>query len=94
MHVTDHAQAFDDRFHHLVVAVADLLVLEMDDVFLTLLHDAPPHSPQQRTAEVAHRIVVLCRRLVDEIRRYERWDRLRREEEEEQQEELHHDIPF
>ena len=57
MHVINHAQAFDDRFHHLVVDAADLLALEMDDVFLTLLHDAPPDSPQQRTAEAAHRVV-------------------------------------
>ncbi len=94
MQVIDHAQAFDHRFHHLVVAVADLLTLEMDDVFLTLLHDATLHSPQRRTAEAAHRIIVLCRRLVDEIRRYESWDQLRREEEEEQKEEVSEDVPF
>jgi len=41
-----------------------------------------PHDPTHRTAEAANRIVVLCRRLAEEVRRYERCDQLRREAEE------------
>jgi hypothetical protein len=94
MQTIDHAQAFEDRFHHLVVAVADLLALEMDEIFLTLVHDAPPHGPQHRTAEAANRIVVLCRRLGEAIRRYEHWEILRRQEEEEQLRDAAEDVPF
>jgi hypothetical protein len=89
----DHARAFEDRFHGLVAAVMDLLALEMDDTFLTLFHDAAPHSPQRRTAEAANRIVVLCRRLDTALHRYERWEQLRRQEEELQVEDPQ-DVPF
>lgn len=90
----DHARAFEDRFHALAVAVTDLLALEMDEVFLTLFHDADPHSPQRRTAEAANHIVVLCRRLGTALHRYERWEQLRREDEELREEEQQKNVLF
>jgi hypothetical protein len=66
----------------------------MDDTFLWLIHQADTQrdGPQQHTAEVANRIVVLCRRLVEEIQCYERWDQLRQEQEQKQIAE--EDLPF
>jgi len=79
----DRRMSFEVEFHQVAIAVARMLVRQMDDTFLWLLHqdDAHGDGPRQRTAEAANRIVVLCRRLVDEIQRYERWDQIRREQE-------------
>jgi len=77
----DRRISFETEFNQVAIAVAEMLVRQMDDTFLWLVHqdETPGDGPQHRTAEVAHRIVILCRRLVEEIRRYERWDQLRRE---------------
>lgn len=93
MQTLDSTQAFEDRFHDLVRAVADLLAMEMDEIFLTLVHDAPPHGPQRRTAEAANRLVVLCRRLCAALRRYDYWEQQRRQEED-HEEQYREDLPF
>ena len=82
------------EFNHVAIAVAQILVRQMDDTFLGLIHqdDAQHDGPQQRTAEIANRIVVLGRRLVEEIQRYQRWDQIRRGQK--QQEFDDEDLPF
>jgi hypothetical protein len=59
---------------HLTVRVVDLLSRDMDDAFLELLERAGDDlTGHCRTrASVANRIVCLCRRLIDQVRRYER----------------------
>lgn len=86
--------SFAVEFHQVAIAVAQLLVRQMDDTFLWLIQqdDTRRDGPQQRTAQVANRIVVLGRRLVEEIQRYERWDQVRREHEHEETAE--EDLPF
>jgi len=90
----DRRTSFEVEFNQVAVAVARMLVRQMDDTFLWLIHqnDARSDGLQQRTAEVANRIVVLCRRLVEEIQRYERWDQVRREQE--QKKIAEEDLPF
>ena len=90
----DRRMSFEVEFNRVAIAVAEMLTREMDDTFLWLIHQGQTQrdGPQQRTAEVANRIVVLCRRLVEEIQRYERWDQLRREQG--QQEIAEEDLPF
>jgi hypothetical protein len=90
----DRRMSFEVEFNQVAIAVARMLVRQMDDAFLWLLHhdDARHDGPRQRTAEIANRIVVLCRRLVEEIQRYERWDQVRREQEQEDTGE--EDVPF
>ena len=81
----DRRTSFEVEFNRVAIAVAEMLTRQMDDVFLDLVQDAgtDPHDPNHRTAETANRIVVLCRRLADEIRRYEHCDQIRRETEDE-----------
>ena len=81
----DRRMSFEVEFNQVAIAVADMLAREMDDVFLGLVECAgtEPHNPTHRTAAAANRIVVLSRRLAGEIRRYERYDQLRRETDEE-----------
>ena len=85
----DRRMSFEVEFNQVAIAVAEMLAREMDDVFLGLVEGTgtEPHDPTHRTAEAANRIVVLCRRLAEEVRRYERCDQLRREVEEDR-------IPF
>ena len=86
----DRRMSFEVEFNQVAIALADLLARQMDDVFLYLVEDAgtDPRDPIHRTAEAANRIVVLCRRLADEIRRYQHCDRVRRDIEEEEK------VPF
>jgi len=90
----DRRMSFEVELNRVAVAVAQLLARQMDDTVLWLIHEdaTPRDGPQQRTAEVANRIVVLCRRLVDDIHRYESWNRIRRDHE--QQETTDDDLPF
>lgn len=90
----DRRMSFEIEFNRVAIAIVQMLVRQMDDTFLWLVHqDQTQHDgPQQRTAEVANRIVVLCRRLVEEIQRYERWDQIRREQD--QRETAEQDVPF
>jgi hypothetical protein len=57
----------------LAAGVARLLEREMDAIFLNLLRGAwhVPGSPVFRHAQLANRIVVLCRNLVEDIEAYE-----------------------
>ena len=90
----DRRMSFEVEFNRVAIAVVQMLVRQMDDTFLWLVHQDQTQrdGPQQRTAEVANRIVVLCRRLVEEIQRYERWDQIRREQD--QREIAEQDVPF
>jgi hypothetical protein len=91
----DRRVSFDVEFHQVAIAVAQLLARKMDDTFLFLIDGlaADDRGPAHRAAETANRIVVLCRRLVDEIRHHEDWERRRREEENEEGDE-ENDQPF
>ena len=57
----------------LTAGVARLLEREMDSIFGDLLRGAwhRPESPVFRHAQLANRIVVLCRNLVEDIEAYE-----------------------
>ena len=57
----------------LTAGVARLLEREMDSIFQDLLRGAwhAPESPVFRHAQLANRIVVLCRNLVEDIEAYE-----------------------
>lgn len=78
----------------ITIAVCDLLAREMDEIFQDALHEARTDrcSPHRRRASVANRVVVSCRRLVDEIRRYERLRAWEMEEEERHYEETDRDF--
>jgi hypothetical protein len=55
-------------------AAVEMLAREIDDVCLDSLGaGVDPRDPRQKAAEVANRIVVLSRRLIVEIQRYERY---------------------
>ncbi len=63
----------------ITVAAAEMLARDMDDVFQQLTHRGAITrlNPRFRAAEAANRTVVLCRTLIEEIRRYEQtrwWD--------------------
>jgi hypothetical protein len=90
----DRCMSFEIEFNRVAIAVTQMLAREMDDIFLGLIeqHETQREGPQHHTAEIANRIVVLCRRLVEEIQRYERWDQVRREQE--QKEIAEEDLPF
>lgn len=89
-------EPYEILFGRLGVAVANILARTFDEIFLERMdHAASDHCcPYQRSAEVANRIVVLCRRLTEEIRRYERYDKLCREAEEDQEEENEDALSF
>lgn len=56
-----------------VVNLTALLDREMDAIFQDLLEELAEVSPRERRRAVAaNRVVLLCRNLADEIRRYER----------------------
>ena len=73
---------FQDQLNHVTMAVADLMARAMDQEFQYLVHQVGiERFYVKKAAEAAHRIVVLCGRLVEDIRRYEQYDRWRRTEE-------------
>ena len=82
----DRRMSFEVEFNRVAIAVANMLARQMDDLSLALARDAEtdPYDPSHRTAQAARRIVVLCHRLADEIRRYQHCDQLRREEREDE----------
>ena len=57
----------------LAVGVARLLEREMDSIFQGLLRGSwhTPESPIFRHAQLANRIVIVCRNLVEDIEAYE-----------------------
>ena len=72
---------FQDQLNCVMLAVADLMARAMDQEFQYLVHQVgTDRLSVKNAAEAANRIVVLCRRLVDDVRRYERYERWRREE--------------
>ena len=72
---------FQDQLNQVVVAVALLMARSMDFEFQYLVHQVGTERHHVRkTAQAANRIVVLCGRLIDDVRSYERYDRWRREE--------------
>ena len=75
---------FELRFNRVAIAVVEMLDREMTEAFLSLIEPGgrEPSRLTQHSAETANRIIVLCRRLVEEIHRFERCDHARREEEE------------
>jgi len=76
-----HVDPFQDQLNHVTVAVADLMARAMDQEFQYLVHQVGTERFYvKKTAEAAHRIVALCGRLVEDIRRYEQYDRWRRRE--------------
>ena len=85
----DRRMSFEVEFHRVAIAVTNMLARQMDDRSIELARDAGTdlYHPSQRTAQTASRIVVLCRRLTDEVHRYQHCEQLRREEKEEE-------IPF
>ena len=88
MDTTIQVDPFQDQLNLVVVAVADLMAQAMDQEFQYLVHQVGTERfSVKNAAETANRIVVLCRRLADEIRRYQHCDQVRREIEEEE-------IPF
>jgi hypothetical protein len=77
---------FQDQLNQVVVAVALLMARAMDFEFQYLVHQVGTERHHVRkAADAANRIVVLCRRLIDDVRSYERYDRWRREEDAELQ---------
>jgi hypothetical protein len=81
MDSTIQVDPFQDQLNHVVVAVADLMARAMDQEFQYLVHQVGiERFSVKNAAETANRIVVLCRRLVEDVRRYERYERWRREE--------------
>jgi len=78
------------------IAVANILERSFDEILLDRMdHAASDHCcPYQRTAEAANRIVLLCRRLTEEIQRYECYDKMCREAEEDQEAQQGDTLPF
>lgn len=70
-------EPFEVEFGRVVTAVTAILARDMDETFQDLIRRGPPHRhhPKHRAATAAHRIVALCRRLADALKRYEdtRW---------------------
>jgi len=90
----DRRLSLEVEFNQVAIAVAQMLARKMDDTFLCLIDHAntDTKAPEHRTAEVANRIVVLSRRLIEEIQCYERWEQIRREQEDQLHDE--DDWPF
>ncbi len=71
------------------VNLAALLDREMDAIFQDLLEGLAVASPRERRrAATANRVVLLCRNLADEIRRYEHLYWLHKHEPQDGQEEI------
>ena len=65
-------EPYEVELGRVVLSACELLSREMDEVFQDLVHRAGTdlRSPYRRPACLANRIVVLCRRISEEIRRY------------------------
>ena len=83
-------------FGRVAIAVAEMLERDMDEVLLERIDGAGSDRscPYRKSAAVANRISILCRRLSEEIQRYERYDRLCRDAEEDQEEENEDPVLF
>ena len=71
-------EPYEIEFGRVVTAVTEILERDMDEAFQDLVHRAGTNrfAPEYKAARLANRIVVLCRRLGDALRRYQnhaRW---------------------
>jgi len=71
-------EPYEIEFGRVVSAVIEILERDMDEAFQDLVHRAGTHrfAPEHQAAQAANRIVVLCRRLGEALRRYQnhaRW---------------------
>jgi hypothetical protein len=77
-------EPYEIEFGRVVTAVTEMLERDMDEAFQDLVHRAGTNrfAPEHKAAQVANRIVVLCRRLGEEMRRYQNQTRWCEEREE------------
>jgi hypothetical protein len=68
-----HREPYEIELGRIAIAAAAMLARDMDEVFQDLTHKGAITrlSPRFQAAEAANRTVVLCRALIEEIRRYE-----------------------
>jgi len=72
--MTPHRQEpFAVELGRVVAAFTAILARDMNETFQDLTQRGAPHRlhPKHRAATAAHRIVVLCGRLIDALQRYE-----------------------
>ncbi len=82
-----------------VIAVADLLAHDFEVILVERADHAAGEQacPLGQSAEAAHRITTLCRQLREQLKRYERFDRMCRDAEADQARENTEptrDLPF
>jgi len=89
-----HREPYEIEFGRVVTAVTEILERDMDEAFQDLVHRAGTDrfAPEHRAAQAANRIVVLCRRLRAELRRYRKHARWCEEREDDDRAE--EDLPF
>ena len=89
-----HREPYEIEFGRVVTAVTEILERDMDEAFQDLVHRAGTDrfAPEHRAAKAANRIVVLCRRLGAELRRYHKHARWCEEREDDNHAE--EDLPF
>jgi hypothetical protein len=89
-----HREPYEIEFGRVVTAVTEILERDMDEAFQDLVHRAGTDrfAPEHKAAQAANRIVVLCRRLGDELRRYH--EHVRWCEEREEDDRAEEELPF
>jgi uncharacterized membrane protein YccC len=89
-----HREPYEIEFGRVVTAVTEILERDMDEVFQDLLHRAGTDrfAPERQAAQIANRIVVLCQRLRQALRRYRKHARWC--EEREEYDRAEEDLPF
>jgi hypothetical protein len=77
-------EPYEIEFGRVVTAVTEILERDMDEAFQDLVHRAGTDrfAPEYKAAQAANRIVLLCRRLGQELRRYQNHARSCEEHEE------------
>ena len=61
---------------HAGIALAELLVREFEEIAVERHLPGAPECPCQKGARSAQRITELCGRLIEELRRYERYEEI------------------
>jgi len=89
-----HREPYEIEFGRVVTAVTEILERDMDEAFQDLVHRAGTDrfAPEHKAAQAANRIVLLCRRLAREMRRYRNHTRWCEEREDDDRAE--EDLPF
>jgi hypothetical protein len=89
-----HREPYEIEFARVVTAVTEILERDMDEAFQDLVHRAGTDrfAPEHQAAQAANRIVLLCRRLGRELRRYR--NHVRWCEEHEDNDRAEEDLPF